>query len=257
MSDPAATLVDMAGVAETAERWALVPAEDGGVEIAPLGPDGLPAGPVRREADLAAAVRDRPGCHAMGVAVDRRGLSAAARRGRASRAVLRHRGRRDAPARPRGPARRAPVRGGGPRPGCAAVPYRPIRRSAPPSPARSPPSSNRGRCTYRWRMLLRGVRRPAATARRDRAPGADAAADGRRVGGHAGGRRDERGGAAVARRRPPRAARTNCSASGTRAVASRAGSPSWRTRCRRRSGAGCGPICPPMSSRPSRRPGSR
>ncbi|MFE6620406.1 bifunctional 3'-5' exonuclease/DNA polymerase [Streptomyces sp. NPDC057740] len=42
------------------DRWALAPAEDGGVETAPLGPDGLPAGPVRREADLAAAVRGRP-----------------------------------------------------------------------------------------------------------------------------------------------------------------------------------------------------
>ncbi|MFB9738305.1 bifunctional 3'-5' exonuclease/DNA polymerase [Streptomyces thermocoprophilus] len=42
------------------DRWALAPAEDGGVEIAPLGPDGLPAGPVRREDDLARAVRDRP-----------------------------------------------------------------------------------------------------------------------------------------------------------------------------------------------------
>ncbi|WP_406414790.1 bifunctional 3'-5' exonuclease/DNA polymerase [Streptomyces sp. NBC_01614] len=42
------------------DRWALAPAEDGGVEIAPLGPDGLPAGPVRREADLAEAVRGRP-----------------------------------------------------------------------------------------------------------------------------------------------------------------------------------------------------
>ncbi|MDX2544723.1 bifunctional 3'-5' exonuclease/DNA polymerase [Streptomyces sp. WI04-05B] len=50
----------MADVAETAERWALAPAEDGGVEIALLGPGGLPAGPVRREADLGAAVRDRP-----------------------------------------------------------------------------------------------------------------------------------------------------------------------------------------------------
>lgn len=30
------------------------------MEIAPLGPDGLPAGPVRREADLSAAVRGRP-----------------------------------------------------------------------------------------------------------------------------------------------------------------------------------------------------
>ncbi|KAB1142218.1 bifunctional 3'-5' exonuclease/DNA polymerase [Streptomyces luteolifulvus] len=43
-----------------ADRWALAPAEDGGVEIAPLGPAGLPAGPVLREADLAAAVRGRP-----------------------------------------------------------------------------------------------------------------------------------------------------------------------------------------------------
>ncbi|WP_406199066.1 bifunctional 3'-5' exonuclease/DNA polymerase [Streptomyces sp. NBC_01017] len=42
------------------DRWALAPAEDGGVEIAPLGPDALPAGPVRREADLAEAVRGRP-----------------------------------------------------------------------------------------------------------------------------------------------------------------------------------------------------
>ncbi|MHA5050343.1 bifunctional 3'-5' exonuclease/DNA polymerase [Streptomyces sp. SD15] len=42
------------------ERWALAPAEDGGVEVAVLGPDGLPAGPVRREPDLAEAVRSRP-----------------------------------------------------------------------------------------------------------------------------------------------------------------------------------------------------
>src|SRR5688572_12278852 len=44
-----------------ADRWALAPAEDGGVDVAPLGPDGLPAGPVLREADLAEAVRSRPG----------------------------------------------------------------------------------------------------------------------------------------------------------------------------------------------------
>ncbi|MEV0172620.1 bifunctional 3'-5' exonuclease/DNA polymerase [Streptomyces sp. NPDC050803] len=43
------------------DRWALAPAEGGGVELAPLGPDGLPSGPVRREADLAQAVRGRPG----------------------------------------------------------------------------------------------------------------------------------------------------------------------------------------------------
>ncbi|MGP3734432.1 bifunctional 3'-5' exonuclease/DNA polymerase [Streptomyces sp. GDS52] len=44
-----------------ADRWALAPAEDGGVDLAPLGPDGLPAAPVRREADPAEAVRSRPG----------------------------------------------------------------------------------------------------------------------------------------------------------------------------------------------------
>ncbi|QJT03198.1 bifunctional 3'-5' exonuclease/DNA polymerase [Streptomyces asoensis] len=43
-----------------ADRWALAPAEDGGVELAPLGPGGLPTGPVVREADLARAVRERP-----------------------------------------------------------------------------------------------------------------------------------------------------------------------------------------------------
>lgn len=44
-----------------ADRWAIAPAEEGGVEVAPLGPDGLPAGPVLREPDLAEAVRSRPG----------------------------------------------------------------------------------------------------------------------------------------------------------------------------------------------------
>ncbi|KUN23967.1 3'-5' exonuclease [Streptomyces antibioticus] len=42
------------------DRWALAPAEGGGAEVAPLGDDGLPVGPVVREADLAAAVRGRP-----------------------------------------------------------------------------------------------------------------------------------------------------------------------------------------------------
>ncbi|MFI1415346.1 bifunctional 3'-5' exonuclease/DNA polymerase [Streptomyces sp. NPDC020707] len=41
-------------------RWALAPAEDGGAELAPLGPDGLPAGPLLREPDLAESVRSRP-----------------------------------------------------------------------------------------------------------------------------------------------------------------------------------------------------
>ncbi|MEV7286855.1 bifunctional 3'-5' exonuclease/DNA polymerase [Streptomyces sp. NPDC093252] len=42
------------------DRWALAAVEGGGVEVAPLGPDGLPGGPVRREADAAEAVRGRP-----------------------------------------------------------------------------------------------------------------------------------------------------------------------------------------------------
>lgn len=42
------------------DRWALAPAEDGGVEIAPLGRGGLLAGPVRRAADPAEAVRGLP-----------------------------------------------------------------------------------------------------------------------------------------------------------------------------------------------------
>ncbi|MBV2354658.1 bifunctional 3'-5' exonuclease/DNA polymerase [Streptomyces sp. J2-1] len=42
------------------DRWALALAEDGGVEVAPLGPDGLPAGPLLRESDPARAVRSRP-----------------------------------------------------------------------------------------------------------------------------------------------------------------------------------------------------
>ncbi|WP_055467842.1 bifunctional 3'-5' exonuclease/DNA polymerase [Streptomyces ardesiacus] len=41
-------------------RWALAVAEGGGVDVAPLGPDGLPAGPVRREPGPAEAVRARP-----------------------------------------------------------------------------------------------------------------------------------------------------------------------------------------------------
>ncbi|OBQ49358.1 bifunctional 3'-5' exonuclease/DNA polymerase [Streptomyces sp. H-KF8] len=44
-----------------ADRWALSPAEDGGVDVTPLGPDGLPCAPARREADPAEAVRSRPG----------------------------------------------------------------------------------------------------------------------------------------------------------------------------------------------------
>ncbi|MFJ9807758.1 bifunctional 3'-5' exonuclease/DNA polymerase [Streptomyces sp. NPDC101158] len=43
------------------ERWALAPEPEGdGALLVPLGGDGLPAGEVRREADLVAAVRSRP-----------------------------------------------------------------------------------------------------------------------------------------------------------------------------------------------------
>ncbi|MFE2374826.1 bifunctional 3'-5' exonuclease/DNA polymerase [Streptomyces sp. NPDC059398] len=43
------------------ERWALATAEGGGAHLAPLGGDGLPAGDVVYEPDLAEAVRARPG----------------------------------------------------------------------------------------------------------------------------------------------------------------------------------------------------
>ncbi|MDX3646364.1 bifunctional 3'-5' exonuclease/DNA polymerase, partial [Streptomyces sp. MB09-02B] len=41
------------------DRWVLATAEDGGVEVAPLGADGLLAGAVTWEPDLAEAVRRR------------------------------------------------------------------------------------------------------------------------------------------------------------------------------------------------------
>ncbi|MCK8677905.1 bifunctional 3'-5' exonuclease/DNA polymerase [Streptomyces lichenis] len=42
------------------ERWLVADAEGGGARLVPLGEDGLPAGPVRTEPDLVAAVRSRP-----------------------------------------------------------------------------------------------------------------------------------------------------------------------------------------------------
>ncbi|MFE9402132.1 bifunctional 3'-5' exonuclease/DNA polymerase [Streptomyces sp. NPDC006530] len=42
------------------ERWAIEATESGGARLAPLGDDGLPAGPLREEADVAAAVLARP-----------------------------------------------------------------------------------------------------------------------------------------------------------------------------------------------------
>ncbi|GAA1375439.1 bifunctional 3'-5' exonuclease/DNA polymerase [Streptomyces beijiangensis] len=43
------------------ERWAVAAVEGGGAQLAPLGPGGLPAGPVLYEPDLVEAVRSRPG----------------------------------------------------------------------------------------------------------------------------------------------------------------------------------------------------
>ncbi|WP_428953233.1 bifunctional 3'-5' exonuclease/DNA polymerase [Streptomyces sp. cg35] len=43
------------------ERWALALTEHGGADLVPLGPDGLPAGPVTREPDLVESVRSRTG----------------------------------------------------------------------------------------------------------------------------------------------------------------------------------------------------
>ncbi|MET9429755.1 bifunctional 3'-5' exonuclease/DNA polymerase [Streptomyces sp. NPDC003036] len=42
------------------ERWLVDGTEGGGARLAPLGPDGLPAGPVLTEPDLVEAVRSRP-----------------------------------------------------------------------------------------------------------------------------------------------------------------------------------------------------
>ncbi|MFF3288920.1 bifunctional 3'-5' exonuclease/DNA polymerase [Streptomyces sp. NPDC003023] len=42
------------------ERWALTAADGEGARLVPLGPDGLPAGPVVEEPDLVEAVRSRP-----------------------------------------------------------------------------------------------------------------------------------------------------------------------------------------------------
>ena len=115
------------------DRWALAAAEDGGAELAPLGADGLPAGPVLREPDLAEAVRSRPDVTRWvwrsTAAVYPRLLAAGVR----VRALLRHRGRRDPPPRPRGPlgeprsaaAALARIRG-------TAVPPDPPQRAATP-----------------------------------------------------------------------------------------------------------------------------
>ena len=145
----------------------------------------------------------------MGVAVHRRDLSAAARR----RACGSSGATTSRTPRPCCSATRDGSGSPGPRrppwPGCATPPCRRIRRRASAEPgSQSSLFEPRPVPTSRSTTLARGVRRPAAPARRHRAPGPDAAADRRRVGGHAGRRRDEPRRAAVARGRPPgRAAR--------------------------------------------------
>ncbi|GLF96046.1 bifunctional 3'-5' exonuclease/DNA polymerase [Streptomyces yaizuensis] len=47
-------------MSDTRVRWAVAAEEDGGARLVPLGPAGLPAGPVLREPDLVTAVRARP-----------------------------------------------------------------------------------------------------------------------------------------------------------------------------------------------------
>lgn len=49
-----------ARLARVNERWLVDGTEGGGARLAPLGPDGLPAGPVLTEPDLVEAVRSRP-----------------------------------------------------------------------------------------------------------------------------------------------------------------------------------------------------
>ena len=148
--------------------------------------------------------------------------------------------------RPRGPASASPVRPPPPGPGCAAAPYRPIRRTRAAEPGAQ---SSALRAAARPRVPAgrpaRGVRRPAAPARRHRAPRPDAAAHRRRVGGHAGRRRDEPRGPALARRRAPRAA----ARAARRAVRGRRRAPAPR-RARRR---GVRRLRPPGAARSARR----
>ncbi len=178
----------------------------------------------------------------LGVAVDRRGLPASARHGGASGAVLRHRGRRDTPAGPRGPVRRATL--GRRRPG--PPPRRP--RTARPAPAlgrtgRPVPAVRAVRHPHAPRRPPRGLCRAAAAAREDHPPRPDATADRLGVGGDAGGGRDEPVRPPLERRGPPRAAARPA----RRAVRGRrrAAPPGRTTRCPRPSAAGCGPTCPP------------
>ena len=154
------------------ERWALAPAEDGGVEVAVLGPDGLPAGPVRRQPDLAEAVRSRPEVTRWvwrsTAAVYPRLLAAGVRVERcydiedAETLLLGHEGRSASPARP--PPRWARLRGG-------PVPPDPPQRAAEPGTQSSlfepQPAS-----TYPWTTSLAVYadqrRRHDATAHPDR-----------------------------------------------------------------------------------------
>ncbi|MFD5496744.1 bifunctional 3'-5' exonuclease/DNA polymerase, partial [Streptomyces sp. NPDC127091] len=120
-----------------ADRWALAPAEDGGVDLAPLGPDGLPAAPVRREADPAEAVRSRPGVTRWvwrsTAEIHPRLLAAGVRVARchdveaAETLLLGHEGRYGEPRSAAAP--RAPRRGG---PRTPAPPQRPGAPGAPP-----------------------------------------------------------------------------------------------------------------------------
>lgn len=146
------------------ERWALAPAEDGGAEIAALGPDGLPTGPVRREADLAEAVRTRPDVIrwvwrstadvyprllATGVRVERCYDMEAA-----ETLLLGHEGRLGEPR--SAAAALARLRGG-------PVPPDPPQRSAEPGSQSS--SSNRARCTCHWRISSRSTPTSSAAMR--------------------------------------------------------------------------------------------
>ncbi len=164
-----------------ADRWALAVAEDGGVEVAALGPDGLPAGPVRREADPAEAVRSRPEVTRWvwrsTAEVYPRLLAAGVRVERcydvedAEVLLLGHEGGTASPGRPPPPW-----------PGCAAVRCRPTRPSGPPNRARSPRCSSRRGPGSRWPTSSPStpISSAGTTGPRTRP---DAAADRGRVGG--------------------------------------------------------------------------
>lgn len=229
------------------ERWAVAPTDGGGALLAPLGADGLPAGPVQREPELVAAVRERlpgvgrwvwrstaetyPRLLAAGVRVERCYDIEAA-----EQLLLGHEGRLGEP---RSAAAAWARLHNGP------VPPDPPPRSAAPGSQSSLFEPHAG-ADIPFEGLLEVYAR-----QRERHAAAE----------HPGRMRlltaSESAGMLVAaemhraglpwRADVHREVLHELLGERYAGGVSRAGWRSWRTRCRRRSGGGCGRICPPMS----------